>query len=208
MRSDGFRGKPLAYLDTETTGLDPLKHEILEIALLAPAHTLPLSCDLVLPGWRLWVTKIKPLYLDNAMQEAIDINGYTPEAWKDALDPHEVVSTLIGRVKNVTIAGHNVDFDCKFLQRFATLHASYDLDIKYRIDTTTLIWEKLVPLGLKSNSLTTACRVCGISNEHQHTAAGDVIRTKALVDFLLSDDFVRQKPIVRRNIALEDTHVH
>lgn len=96
----------LVYLDTETTGLDPLVHEVVEVAW-AVNHG-PISVLLL------------PHTLANADERALELNGY----WKRGLDEslgatwhresrRSLISTLVG----ATLVGSNPAFDSAFLRR-------------------------------------------------------------------------------------------
>lgn len=205
----GFAELPLVYLDLEFLGLDPQRHDIVEIALLAPGDFLPAECQEVIPGWRAWNRKVLPRR-ESADPKAVEINGYDRRTWVEqgAIGYAEMCEFLCehfffpendsGWMKSrAMVAGHNVHSDVKFIE--AALFPR-KLDIKYRLDTVSLIWSELVPLGLTRGALEGACSVCGISNEGAHSALPDVLRTKALVDLLTDPAFAVVRPVVKRNI--------
>jgi len=72
--------KPIVVIDTETTGLDPAKHEVIEFAgIKIDPVTLEVIDTLTF--------KVKPLHIETAQSKALEVNGYTPEAWAEAIDP-------------------------------------------------------------------------------------------------------------------------
>lgn len=187
----GFRGLPLCYLDIETTGLDTQKHEVIEISILKPAHTLPISCPKAigwatrLSSWRSWTVRIKPERIEDACPYALELNGYDPDLWeKEGVTLKSALATLERYTEHSIVVGHNVYCDLEFIKEAHRSLGNNDFDIKYRIDTTTLIWDKLVPLGLTRGNLHDACEALGISNDGEHTSLADVLRTKAVLDAL------------------------
>jgi DNA polymerase III epsilon subunit-like protein len=163
-----FARKPLVFVDIETTGLDPEIHEIIEIAIL------PLKGPV-------WQTKIKPEHLDVASPKALEINGYQdhPEDWEDAPRFLNIAPEIAAHLKDTMIAGQNTQFDMGFIR---SLFKRHDLPLKgvpYSwVDTVSLAYEHLVPLGTPDLKLGTTCDFLGISNDGQHTAAADVYRTR------------------------------
>ena len=59
-------------IDTETTGLDPKRHELLSLGAIVMIDGIVTE--------RIEV-KIKPRNIDQADQEALRVNGYTPYRW-------------------------------------------------------------------------------------------------------------------------------
>ena len=68
----------LCFVDVETTGLDPVRHELLELAAVrVDRHTLePLDHVSV---------KVRPERLADADPKALEVNGYSDDAWRDAV---------------------------------------------------------------------------------------------------------------------------
>lgn len=72
-----FSERPIAVTDLEFTGLDPDRHEIIEIGLVVlDPHTLE-----TLREWEIYVA---PQHMERADPEALKIAGYAPTAWHDA----------------------------------------------------------------------------------------------------------------------------
>lgn len=162
----------IAYIDTETTGLDPRVHEMIEIAIIDDTGE--------------WSTKIRPVRLDVAEQEALDVNGYTPAAWADApllatVAP-EIADRLSGR--DLLLCGHNVAFDLSFIVASLERAGVATDRIAWRaIDTMTLAHEHLVP-GLPSLSLDAIRRHLGWSMEGAHSALQDARDARRLHQML------------------------
>lgn len=158
-----------ACIDVETSGLDPNTNEILEFAgkLVRPRDFVVIK-DLYF--------KVKPLHIETAHPKALQVNGYTPEKWADAIDPAEAAERIASFCEGAVILGHNPRFDIGFIN---ALLRRYQIEkhIDYHVvDTVTLAIEHLVPLGLDSVSLVNVCKFLGIPNDDAHTAMGDVNR--------------------------------
>lgn len=192
----GFGGRPLAYIDLEFTGLDPSVHDITEIAVLLPnwanwasirGHTPELwLTEPWLKDWAVWVQKVWPDDLSTATTEALQINGFDEATWKlESENLRTVLGELKPLIDGVTLVGHNVHLDIAFLRNGYRRCGISAPEMKYKVDTATLIWEHLVPLGLTHGNLHDVCEVLQISNEGEHRALADVLRTKAVVDVLV-----------------------
>lgn len=177
----------LVFLDLETTGLDSKTHEILEIGILAPSNMMPPTISMSLPieGWSAFVRRTQPTHLETASPVALQINRYSTHEWKDAINLEKALTLARPLLEDVIIVGHNVWMDCEFLKKGYESIGYSPPNWKYRLDTTTLIWEHLVPLGHSSLSLEKACDVAGIDNTGAHRALPDILRTKALFDALV-----------------------
>ena len=155
-----------AYLDTETTGLQPGedKGEIIEIAIINVGDGM----------MERWATKIKPQHIETAHPRALEVNGYTEEAWANAPTFDEMAFEIARRLKGTTIVGHNVNFDLKFLEHhFASCDADIKVSHRRVLDTVTLAQEHLQPTGLKSVSMDNIRRWLGWSQIDAHTALKD-----------------------------------
>ena len=158
--------KPRVYLDVETTGLDPHLHEIIEFAALKDDGSIH-------------ETKIKPEHIERAHPKALEANGYTAEEWADAPTLEEVAPAFYEFIKDCIVVGHNVRFDASFIEaslRKAQIQERIDFHV---VDTVTLAYEHLAPLGLKSLSLWKVCVFLGIPPEPDvHRAMNGAIRAR------------------------------
>ena len=122
----------LAFIDTETTGLDPINNEIIEIAIkIIDTEIIRTTCrtDVVYE----FEGKFKIRCMETASPKALEINGYNEEEWKDAYSwSKPACERLVERLKDCVVVGHNVQFDIDFIReecrrqgvwcpRFATL---------------------------------------------------------------------------------------
>jgi oligoribonuclease (3'-5' exoribonuclease) len=173
-----------AWLDTETTGLDPHApsyHRVIEIAVVLT--------DPELNELKSFETKVLLSAADfaNASAEALTVNGYTPEEWKDA-QPHsrELWGTIHEMLKGKTIAGQNTPFDSKFvaaeMQRFGLKPAWH----RRAFDTTTLAQYVMRAFNVRDKrgqltaSLVPVYAALGGPKLPEHRAMADVRRAQYL----------------------------
>ena len=163
--------KPFAILDTETTGLDPQKHEIIEIAVKSPLgvfHSL-----------------VKPQHIETAEPKALEMNGYAanPDRWDSAPTIEEVLPSVMLHLSGCIMAGHNVGFDKDFLQEAHINLYCARLPFYHFLDTVTLAMEQIP--DLTRFNLNVVCDVLGVSNEGAHTALVDVLRCESAMNKML-----------------------
>jgi DNA polymerase-3 subunit epsilon len=171
--------RPLAFLDTETTGLNPQEQEVIEIAVIKEW-----------PDGRLeeWETKIKPQRIETAHPRALAINGYAdhPQDWEDAPTFDEVAAVIVAKLDGCVIVGHNPKFDLGFLQAGLDRVGSHGRLPYHAIDTVTLVYEHLVPKGCPSLSLDVVRKFLGWSHDGAHTALVDTRDCRRLYHELTS----------------------
>lgn len=163
--------RPRAFVDVETTGLDPIENEMLEFAALKGDEILNF--------------KIKPRRMHTAHPKALEVNGYKEENWGDALDIAEAAPKIAAFLKDAVIVGHNVRFDMDFISQFLK-EAGVNVRLDYHlVDTVTIAYIKLVPLGLDSLSLKNVCQFVGIQPEPEvHRALAGAKTCKAIYENL------------------------
>jgi DNA polymerase III epsilon subunit-like protein len=166
--------KLVAFLDCETTGLNPGEHEVIEVAILR-------SDGLT------YTTKIKPEHIATAHPKALQVNGYNEEEWKDAPRMKDVIETLVGVLKNCVVVGHNVQFDMGFVKH-ATEEYLGEKELRQLpyswVDTVTLAFEHLAPCGMLSLKLDNICSFLGVSNAGNHRALADALRCREVYNIL------------------------
>jgi DNA polymerase-3 subunit epsilon len=161
------------WVDTETTGLDPNKHEIIEIAILRES---------VLPGGggaitESWSTKIAPARIEDADPKALEVNRYSKESWGDAPTFAAVADDIAKRLASGSvICGHNISFDVGFIEaEFKRLDRKVRMPY-HKVDTVTLAycaWNADPELPGPGLSLDKLRKFGGISMAGAHSALKD-----------------------------------
>jgi DNA polymerase-3 subunit epsilon len=166
-----LKSNNIAFIDIETTGLNPNIHEIIEICIITDKE--------------IYHTKIAPERIDWADERALSINGYRAKDWIDVPSFKHVANKIKTMLEGCTIAGHNVRFDIDFLNESFSQNG-FDIHLGHRsLDTVTLAYEHLYPLGLMSLSLDSIRKFLGWSSENSHTALKDCNDTKQLFNYLI-----------------------
>jgi len=170
------------FIDTETTGLDHRRHEVISVGILEVKE--------VRTGERLdyeviaeHEVKIKPERLDTADPIAFKINKFKPEDWADALTGQgafEILGPILERpdandpkINDVSVAGHQVHFDVLMLAAFFA-RFGVTWNPRHALDTYTLSRKVLRgDIVLESYALRSLCEYYDIENEKAHTALSD-----------------------------------
>lgn len=167
-------------IDTETTGLDFDKHEVIAFGGMVlidgvVTDSLEVYCH--------------PDHIGRADSKALEVNGYTPKArlWKYAVSREAAILQIVFFLRSHldgTLVGHNVNFDIQFLKRFAERESlkrrrsdvNERIDIvfpKPYLDTRDVSRATLGPYGLESMSLDNICQFVGWKRRRAHTALSD-----------------------------------
>ena len=117
----------IAFLDIETTGLDPLKHEIMEVAVILRKDS-PIEAEQYL-HFSLPISEMR------ADPKALEINGYR-ERYSDLKAIERTRgkgrSVLYDMLKDALVVGNNVQFDLRFIEQLLGMSPWYyaPLDLK------------------------------------------------------------------------------
>lgn len=174
-----MRKNNLAFVDLETTGLNSLKHEIIEIGCIITTPELELVEEFEL--------KVKAERLEDADPVSLKINQYDAHAWQDAISLEEAIKIFTEKTKDCVMVGQNVPFDAGFLEgAFYKTGIPNTMD-HHTIDTVSIAWTKLSKEeNLKNFSLHELCSYLGIKNDRPHTALSDAKATFELYKKLMS----------------------
>src|SRR3989338_7177168 len=107
------KNSPICFVDLEMTGLEAKKHEIVEIGVVKATQ----------PGLKIietWDVKIRPEHLETADPKALEISGYNPEGWKNAISLKEMMEILTEKTKGTVLAGFVPFADYSFLDAAVT----------------------------------------------------------------------------------------
>lgn len=160
----------LVFIDIETTGLDHTRHEIVEIALITEWFG---ELDR-------WHARIRPRHSWTADPRALEINGYSEEAWADALQLGEAVKEIAARIpEGCMLVGYNPSFDWAFVRRVLKEAGEHRRRV-YLIDVMTLVHEHCIPAGQPRLSLDATREFLGMPLEGSHRALKDAEDTRRL----------------------------
>ena len=165
----GLSDGSVVILDTETTGLNPSRDEVIEVAAVRMENGNEVG------RFHRYTCPSRPVGISQG------IHGLSDEFLaREGSDPAQVFHELREFIGSTPIAGHNVEFDRKILLSHARrvgvtlmLHVAFDtMDVARRFyRSTSYRLEDLAP-------------ELGIPVPESHRAMGDVVTTAALADVL------------------------
>jgi len=168
-----FAGGMFAIIDIETTGGNPNKDKITEIAVIIHDGTCALSeySTLINPECRI------PHHISA-------LTGITNEMVSNAPKFYEIARELIELTDNAVFVAHNVSFDYGFVRsEFRRL----GFDYKREQLCTVRLSRRLIP-GHRSYSLGRICEELNIPLNGRHRAMGDAAATARLFGLLLETE--------------------
>jgi DNA polymerase III epsilon subunit family exonuclease len=173
-----MRKHNLAFIDIETTGLDFIKHEIIEIGCVITTPNLEIIEKFEL--------KIKPENIENADPVSLKVNHYDSTKWEDAQSLDAGIKIISKKVKDCIMVGHNVSFDSEFLESAFLKTKSKNTMHYHKLDTISIAWAKLHDrVDVTHFSLRELCKYFGIKNEQAHSALPDAHATFELYKKLM-----------------------
>lgn len=181
MKPDTF-----VFIDTETTGLDSERHEIIEIAgiVVRIANPADSATYEILDQFEY---RIKPERLSEADPQALKINRYDPSQWNDAVTLIEAMQQVSGRTKGMVMVGHNVAFDAGFLDKAFRKTGTENQMHYHKLDTISMAYALLHGnKDVDHLSLRALCDYFEIEQSAQHEALADAQATLALYKKLMS----------------------
>jgi DNA polymerase III epsilon subunit-like protein len=191
----------LAFIDTETTGLDPILNDPVQIAivykeLILHHSTLNRFSFSFTPTTDHKVFYLKPINFDSVSQKALDINGFSIEKLNTFPDAKivftELIAFLDSKVKKydktdkLFPAGYSVKFDMDMLFSLANkLHFNYlgsyfsrkTIDVYDHFRHLSLLFPSAFNDDIK---LKTVCEICSVPLVSAHDALSDITASISL----------------------------
>lgn len=157
-------------LDIETTGLDPKFDEIIEIGAIKVINgeIVDEFSELVKPS-----CSITPFISS--------ITGITNEMLENAKNINQVLPRFLDFVKDMTIVGHNVNFDINFIYDYA-LYISKKIFSNNYIDT--LRFSRKLFTNLHDHRLQTISQYLNLQEENYHRASYDCKTTLNIYKYI------------------------
>lgn len=177
------------FIDTETGGIDPQKHSLLQIGLVI------WDANLGIIDQAEWYIKSNHYCFTKHAQSMNKFNLLEHNHF--AKEPKTVIKEMLlflGRYfdKNyfIPLIGHNVQFDVAFLKEFFKKnHRSFNQYFSHRYIDTYSVYKTLVLAGIISHSLDSSADAFNyfkIQVDNRHRAISDCIATVELYTKLLS----------------------
>lgn len=189
-------GKPIAFVDVETTGLDPTIHEIWEVAVIEPGDEPCRLYDEKTHPEHVWVLRPD---LASADSSALRISGYYDRRPVAMGHPLEVARDIARVLAGRHLVGAVPSFDAAFLERFLRRNGQAPAWHYHLIDVEALAVGYLH--GRPANALTTdydplpvvtrlpwdseaVSRAVGVDPKafDRHTALGDARWARAIYE--------------------------
>lgn len=170
--------KDYVAFDLETTGLDVLNEEIIEIG------ALKVRDGKVIERFIEFIKPTKPIstFITN-------ITGITNEMVENVRDTEAIIRDFVSFCAEDVLVGHNILFDYKFMKKY-TMDYGLSFD-KRGIDTLHIA--RKTHKQLESKRLETLCDYYHIENKAAHRAYHDALATAKLYHHL-SHDFEKKYP--------------
>ena len=186
-------GSLFLFIDTETGGIIPTKHSLLQIGLAI------WDCNNgIVDKIELYIKSKKYVVTKKAQQ----INKFNEKEHNQKAEPPKIViSKMMEFLRKyfcneeaIPIIGHNVQFDVSFLKEFFRKNnRSFDRYFSHRYIDTYSLYKSMVLAGRLDdiNSSTDAFRLFNIKVDERHKALDDCIATVQLYETLLH--IIREK---------------
>ena len=171
--NDEYMNREFVFFDTETTGLNVLEDDIVQIA------AFKVNKGQRVPGSDFNIF----LHTDKEIPEKIgDIDNPLIEAYanNEHYDRKDGLRMFIEYIGDCALLGHNVNYDYNIFQKNVerTLHEQVTYDI---YDSLHLI--KCVEPNLRMYKLVFLLKELQLEGKNSHLAGEDIAATKALVDY-------------------------
>lgn len=181
-----MKSQLFAFIDTETTGLDAERHELIEVAGIVVQIIDPKNVE-TYKVVNEFEYKIKPERIGDADPVALKINKYDPSNWGDAVSLKEAMTEISIKTEGAVLVAHNVAFDSMFLERAFRLTGVLNKMHYHRLDTISMAYAVLHGNeDVDHLSLRALCNHFGIVQNVQHEAMADVRATFELYKKLMS----------------------
>ncbi|MEK7630542.1 MAG: 3'-5' exonuclease [Patescibacteria group bacterium] len=148
----------IAFTDFEMSGLDSLRHEIVEFGVVvADADTLEIIGEMD--------KKVRMERPESADPESLVFLGYRDELWKDAISIREALEEYSALARGALFAAWNTPYDWTFLvEAYRQNGIKNPLDY-HSLDVASVAYEKLRLEPDFSIKLTAICKRLAIEKE-------------------------------------------
>ncbi|MEZ4211014.1 MAG: 3'-5' exonuclease [Candidatus Paceibacterota bacterium] len=174
----------LAFVDIETTGFDPDKHEIIELGVVLVKQVGDKGNQFeIIEEFEF---KIKPERIEDADPQALKVNGYDPSQWVFANTLKEAMTIFADKTEGAIFTAHNLTFDFSFIEHAFKKTGVENKMFYPKLDTISVAYAKLHDNPqVEKFRLQKLCEYFGITNERAHTALADAKATFLVYEKLM-----------------------
>lgn len=165
-----------AVIDIETSGLDPARNKILQIAVV--------TADASGTVLEEWCSYVKPPRWPFAGVGPRTVHGITRRTLRNAPVPADALRELGNQITGKVVTAHNAEFDLGFIRHHAA-RLGIALPDCPTVCTLTLS-RSLDPAARQSHRLADVCRRYGVVLERAHDALADARATAGVLPHLIA----------------------
>ncbi len=180
-KSKPIRDQRFIVLDTETTGLDFRKDQILSVGAIG------------VQDFEINIADRFECYLNQENYrpgDSIKIHGISSNRTRKGIPEREMLVQFLAYCRNSIIVGHHIGFDLAILNEAVSKH--FGTSLKNKVIDTGLLAQRLesiqpvYPIDRSRYSLDALCQQFHITVKKRHTASGDAFITAILFLKLLA----------------------
>jgi len=167
---DAYEGDEMVVFDTETTGLDPKKDEILSIGAVILKNNVILTS-------KTFEIFLKPT--QTISDKSITIHNIRPCDLQGAQQPQKAIESFLRFIGSRALIGYYLEFDVAMINKYIKPWIGITLPNR-QIEVSSLYFDKkinLIPQGNIDLRFDTILRNLNVPNMGQHNAVNDAIMT-------------------------------
>jgi DNA polymerase III alpha subunit (gram-positive type) len=175
-----FTDRPLAIVDLETTGLDPLIHEIVDLAVLVVDQK-------ALKVKTRYSARIRPTNIKRATKRALEIVGYSDREWRNAVPLTAAMEIFSEKTSGAILCSSNIHLVRSFLDVAYQRCGVEDTTSYHHVDLMSIAWAQAKKLGLARLTLAALSQRLGIEPESPPRRATNGAKAQLAVLKVLMD---------------------
>ncbi len=179
----------LAFVDLEMTGLEPFRHEIIEIGIVLAAQKNGPNGKQVLELVSEHNIQLIPTHIENADPKGLEVNKYHTRDWSLAVPQKEGLEHAAMLLRDTVFIAQNVAHDWSFLSYAGKEHGiDFDMTVHYhKLDLASMAFGKMYhDVRLFKFSLRELTEYFEVKNINAHTALADARATFEVCKKLLA----------------------